>query len=463
MTPGRSWCAACIVLSLLAAAPASAQSTRRPDLNPFGRGFRDASQSLSVNGNLGATFYDVIERQTVRQDGQEIPDRGWGSFASASLGYRLSFPSVSFEGSVGVVGSYYPQIGPTVRTQVLPGAGARFGWSWDLTDRTQLSLGSGVSYRPAYAESLLTGGVGGGRGGGQSGRDPGSAFLPPESLFVGGSYLSSANDAALRHQVSRRWSATADYGYQHSFAFGGGDETEGGGTRFRRRDGWTQRGGTALHFAVARNLSVRGGYRYSESHFGDDGEVFRRHSADIGVNFGDRASLQLTRQTTLSFGGGVSGFVSQQGRQRYRLTGDVALTHEIGRTWSSSLAYSRGVSTDELLFEEPVLRDTLTASLNGLVSRRVGFHATARASHGAVGFLDRDSSHTSIVASTGLQTALTQHVAVSVDYAYYQYRFDDDLARPAGLSDRSASQGVHAYLSLWAPIFQSRGRMNASR
>ena len=74
-----------------------------------------------------------------------------------------------------------------------------------------------------------------------------------------------------------------------------------------------------------------------------------------------------------------------------------------------------------------------------------------------------DGTATLYVGNTGVQRALTQHIAISADYTYHQYRFDGDVALPAGFSNRRASQGVHAYLSLWAPIFQSRGITNASR
>jgi opacity protein-like surface antigen len=75
--------------------------------------------------------------------------------------------------------------------------------------------------------------------------------------------------------------------------------------------------------------------------------------------------------------------------------------------------------------------------------------------------LEGNTRHIAFAAGTGLQVSLHEQVALGVSYSYYQYKFGADIVRPAGFSDRSASQGVHAYLSVWAPIFQRRP--NASR
>jgi hypothetical protein len=442
---------ASLLLSLTTAGPASAQSTRRPDLNPFGRGFRDSSQSLSAIGNLGATFYDVIQRRTTPVDGRQVPDKGWGTFASGALRYTLSFPSISFNASVGATAVYYPSIGTTVRTRVLPVGGTGLSYSWALSDRTSLRVSTQAGYRPAYAEQMWGGGFGGRIGIPEV--DPG--FLHPDATLVGSGYLAVDSGAALRHDFSRRWSGSLSYGYGHDFVF---EDEES--SRFRRRYGWTQHGGGALHFRVSRSLSVRGGYRFRETHYRGR-EPFRTHTADVGVDFGEGATIELARDTRLTFGVGASSFVNDDGRQRYRVTGDAVLTHDLGRTWRSTLGYARGVSSSEILFDQPVLRDTVTASLNGLLSRRIGFHALGRVSHGQVGLGGGDNGHTTIAAVSGIQYAVHQQIALSVDYVYYQRQFGGDVTPVAGLSNRSAGQTVRAYLRLWAPIFQRRP--NAAR
>ena len=127
----------CLTAVLGTAVMAHAQSTRRPDLNIFGRGLRDPEQSLAVRGNLGGTFYDTL----ITPEGLEgplPPDRGWGTFGSAALVYNLNLANVRFDGDFGGFASYYPAQEEAFNWQLFPGASANTGWSWALSEKTQL-------------------------------------------------------------------------------------------------------------------------------------------------------------------------------------------------------------------------------------------------------------------------------------------------------------------------------------
>jgi hypothetical protein len=181
------------------------------------------------------------------------------------------------------------------------------------------------------------------------------------------------------------------------------------------------------------------------------------------VDYGRGLVLQLARRTTLAVTGGVGGYVDRAGGQRYRLMGDVQLTHDFQRTWSSSARYSRGIDSSQIIFREPVLSDTFSAFLNGLITRRVGAHARAQMQGGALAFGTPGTTSFRSAANAGLQTSLGRLFAVGLDYTYYYYRFDSAIVRPSGLPAKSASQGVYVYLSAWAPIFQRGGRQNVAR
>jgi hypothetical protein len=444
---------ALVVLS--AAATAHAQSTRRPDLNLFGRGLRDPRQSLAVRGNLGGTFYDALRAPQFDLQGEPIPDHGWGSFGSAALVYNLRLANVNIDGSLGAFATYYPRLADPLRVRTLPGAGVSAGWSYALSDKTQLGFNTGLRYSPLQGESVLPGGFGGVGGSFELTADPNAAFLPPEVAGVDGNYLSFQSGADLRHQLTRRIWTTANYQYRRDETFGN-EALTGLGL-------WSQSAGAALHFSITQNLSVRGGYVFHESHFDDEQGALRTHNADVGVDYGRGLVLQLTRRTTLSFGGGASAIADRAGGRRYRLNGNVNLDHAIGRTWSSGVSYVRSVDSSQILFREPLLNDTVTARLNGIVSRRVGFHAAASAQRGAVGFIDPDNGITRAVANVGIQTGFGRHLALGIDYSYFRYHYDSSVARPSGLPSDSASQGVYVYLTAWAPIFQRGGRTNAAR
>ena len=303
-------------MSVGVASPVFAQSTRRPDLNLFGRGLRDPQQQLSVQANLGATFYDTISGQIAPLEGPAPPDHGWGSFASAGLTYAVRLGNFNLDGSIRSIASYYPALAKPFRAKTLPGADAGFGWgySWELSPRTQVRVGSRAGYRALSQEATGIGGIlaGGNALGGPRDivTDPTLAFLPGNGnvASLGGGYLEAGANASLQHQFSRRWSASSDYGVRRYHAFSMNDNLFGT---------WSQNAGARLHFAVTRNLSVRGGYRYDENHARNEARAFRSHGADVGVDYGQGGVLQLARHTTLSFAGGVGGYVDRSNQQRY--------------------------------------------------------------------------------------------------------------------------------------------------
>jgi hypothetical protein len=451
-----------VIVSLGLTEGASAQSTRRPDLNLFKRGLRDPRQSLGVQGNLGLSFYDAIGRHELPEGAIELPDHGWGSFGSVALQYGLKLGRVSFDGTLGGYASYYPGSPKPLRTKWFPGAGARTGYEIKLDEKSTLTLSGELRYRPLFAETVTPdlgfnfGSFGGGSVGPSfaPGSDPNTAFLPNETAFVGGSYLATSAGATVARQLTRRWGVSGSYRYEHDYAIGGSEQPGFGGV-------WRHDAGAAAHFAVTPKLSVRMGYRVGETH-AEGQPPFRSHSADLGVDYGDGLVIQLTRQTRLSFTGGMSAYVDRTGDQHYRATGSAQLSHALGRTWSSGAFYQRGVDTGSLVFREPVLTDTAGGYLNGNIGRRLGVHANVSAQGGVLALGSSNRSILRTGANVGVQSSLGRHFALGVDYVYYQYRFDSAVVLPTGVPRKNANQGVYAFVSAWAPIFQSGGR-NATR
>jgi hypothetical protein len=430
-----------------AAASAHAQSTRRPDLNMFGRGLREPEQSLGIRGNLGVTFYDRLTTIEPAGDGPTIPDHGWGTFGSAALTYNLRLASLTFDGTIGTFASYYPNQAQRFRSKALPGAGMRTNWNRALSDNTQLNLGFDLRFRPAYAESIFpSAGFGDGFA---TGSDPNTAFLPQEAAFVDGTYLTVRPSISMRHTLSRRWAVSVGYEYERNRGFG----LEPGRGFL---SAWRYNATGALHFAATRNLSVRGGYRYEKSRFDGTPKPYTVQGFDFGVDYG--RGLQLTRRTTLTLGGGATGYADRAGNRHYRLTGDVALAHEFQRTWATGVRYSRGIDSNQVIFREPLLTDTFIGFVDGLFTRRLGGHASATVQGGSLAAGGPETGTIRNAARAGLQTSLGRHFAVSVDYTYVSA-----ITRPSGLPARSASQGVYAYVSTWAPIFQRGGRSNVAR
>jgi len=165
----------------------------------------------------------------------------------------------------------------------------------------------------------------------------------------------------------------------------------------------------------------------------------------------------------LALNGGVTGTADRLGNEHFSVVGHAFLEHHMGRTWSTSLGYDRRVETAQLLFQETTLTDTVTGQLHGLISRSLGFHASAQWEQGQVGFTSVNNGLDRASANAGLQWALGRHYALGADYSYYHANFGSQVRLPVGLPSDSASHGVQVYFTAWAPLMQKRGRPNATR
>ena len=140
-------------------------------------------------------------------------------------------------------------------------------------------------------------------------------------------------------------------------------------------------------------------------------------------------------------------------RQRYFALGNIDLVHEIGRTWSASVGYSRNMDFSSL-FLEPMLSDNVFADFGGLISSRLSFQSSVGYTTSAVGFGGGENRYDTAHGLVGLQTGLTRYVALGVNYTYYYRTIGQALEVPSGLATHAESQAVHVFVSAWAPLFQ---------
>jgi hypothetical protein len=217
----------------------------------------------------------------------------------------------------------------------------------------------------------------------------------------------------------------------------------------------TQRAGGTFRHGVTRNLSVHLAYHYRRTDYpGRDGRaLFDTHDANAGVDF--NRPLSLTRRTLLTFTTGSSAF-SVQSRTQYRAFGNARLTHEIGRTWGLGVTYSRNIGFVDT-FDQPIMYDSVSVGVSGLLTRRLQLSTGARGSNGRVGLASVDNRYRTYMGSTTLTTTLTRTIGVSAEYFYLRYRFDGGAALPLAVGRDGERQGVRGYLTLWAPVF-SRAR-----
>src|SRR6185503_92525 len=185
--------------------------------------------------------------------------------------------------------------------------------------------------------------------------------------------------------------------------------------------------------------------------------------ADGGLDLG--RAISLTRRLTFGFSTGVSGARTEGGDLHYVLTGHSTLSYEIGRSWTSSLSFHRGVDYSQGL-GLPVIIDSVSAGVSGDLGRRVQVSAGGGFVSGNVGAGLSGAGGSSYKVATGnasVRTALTRTTGVSVHYAYRHYRFGDPAALPIGLRANADRHTVRASLDLWVPLITRARRPNASR
>lgn len=174
---------------------------------------------------------------------------------------------------------------------------------------------------------------------------------------------------------------------------------------------------------------------------------------DFGVDYG--SGLQLTRRTTFSFSTAVTGAKSSDGATHYALVGTAALARGIGRSWSSGINYARTLGF-AVGFQEPVLSDSVGASLGGLLTRKLSFTSSLSWSRNEVGF-NSDNHFTGLSASAGLSTALTRRMGLFVSYGYAHSDVTQGISTLPFLSE-SSRQMVSVGINVWQPLMSSAKR-----
>jgi hypothetical protein len=211
--------------------------------------------------------------------------------------------------------------------------------------------------------------------------------------------------------------------------------TEGGGIKFTHHFSRY----VGFHTGIASRLA-----QYARS---EGPNRVRTRDVDLGLDY-DRP-LSFSRHTTLSFSSG-SSLVPQNGKTYYRVTGNVSLAHHMGRTWTTSLRYDRGLQFIEA-FPRPFFSDAIAAGVKGNPSRKVDLQLSAAYSAGAIGVGGNGGRVGTYTGTAKMNISVNRHVALFSEYLYYHYRLDQQTlatAFPAKLDRQTARLG----LRLWFPL-----------
>ena len=423
------------------------QTNRGQDRGIFGGGVGSADQVLSANSNVGVTYFDSLSGVPTVAGGEPLPSATFFGQGSGFLAYRLAEKSLAINATGGEFSYYFRDQNRWYR-RAIASASASYSHNWQLSQRTQFSVSEVAEAEPAYYSALPAG-----YQPQLSTADP-ALTLPPDLTGFEGAFLDSQSAAAVTHNLTRRVSLTGTYNFMRRWSVDRPDNL----------DLMQYSGQAEVRYSVTRHLSVRTGYRAYDSRFGPpDSPHMRTQTADFGIDYNRGGSLQLTRRTTLSFNVGAAGVTDSAGTKRFVFLGGAGLAHEMGRTWSSTVRYDRGLQF-ESIFQEPVLTDTVSAQMTGLITSRLQFQSGAGYSRGDVGLVGGAGNGMEIAYGlVGIRSAITRYLAVGTNYSYYRRTVGDQVTLPIGLSRYSDSQSVRVYLSTWVPLFTRTRRPNATR
>lgn len=430
---------------LAIAAPAFAQfqpprhRSERPQRGLFGSGVSNTEQSLVLNVSFGAGYDNDLLGQATGGSAPLGP-RGTGQygFASGSLGYSVARDRISASANVGGTAQYYPDM----ETSEMHSFGAGLQASWQIAERTSLSASTQFSIQPSNLRNFY-------------GR-PFDSETPPESsdtlnyAISGSTFPDWRTSVNLNQRLTERLSGSVGYAF-YAVDYGGPQSNYSSQTLNGR-----------LSYQITKSLSAHGGYGTTKTAYRDPAQdsPYDGRSIDAGVDFGQAVSL--TRRTSLSFGAGVSG-VGYNGEVSYLATGQVSLTHELGRSWTSTIGAQRSVDFFQT-FGAPVISTSVSGGVSGSLNRRISVGAHGGWSTGDVGVATTVPKFDTWTAGGSMRVALSRSAGLSVSYTFFDYVFDDNgVPPPFGTQPEMRNQSVRATFDWMLPLYTVARRANVTR
>jgi hypothetical protein len=433
----------CLCVSLAAVRPAEAQilgrdRPDRPSRGLFGPDNRPMSQALTFGASLG--FGEEKTRLDGLPDGTPSPfASSWSNFmaGSGNIGYTFDRTRFGINSSLNVSGRR-DQDGST--RQATDGT-LDMVFSAPFSRRTTLDGSMSAGYRPVSLMTVFP-----------SVFATDSSGVPLDYQLTGDvdHYTTGEGQLMLIHALSRRSTIYASAEVTKAWA---------SSTRVDQR---TVAGGGGYTYTFVRGLSLRLGY---VSRVGDysllDGSGrtnTRTDTIDAGIDY--RRSIAISRRSSLAFSTGTTS-VSDGRTRRFDITGNANFLYEIGRSWEANAMYDRRAGFIDTL-AAPSFSDDVSASLDGLITRRISLRAQGGAARGTVG-LASGNQYWIYRSAMGVGFAFSRIASLQFDYLNYRYRFDDAQFLPLTSNPRISRQTAQVTLQLWAPIFQRARRPNATR
>jgi hypothetical protein len=432
LTTARVTTIAVALCAGLLSRPVRAQDDVRPQLRPyelFGQRRRAPHSPDTIDFTM-ALNNGFDDSSTTDSDALPFGPMATYSNLESSLRYRRERRDRRLTIDLADAFRYYPTASGLVTANYDLGA----AYSSPLWRRSRISANQHVAYTPYYEFNALTT------------LSPALAFenaatRPASSTdYAIGRQpaLTLDSGAQFAQEIGRQSTLTLAYD-RRSVLFPGASGrdfvAEGAQIRYSRR--------------VSRFVGFHAGAGTRIGTYGSSRDAARVQTRDIDIGLDYDRPLSLSRRTTFTFSTG-SSLVPEHGATHYRLNGSATLTHAIGRNWSTSAQYSRGVQFIDPL-PEPFLSDSISARLHGAASRRVTVTVSAGYANGTIGSGASIGTLATYTATGELGIAINRHTALSADYVRYYYRLDGATA-VAGFPPRLDRQTARIGLKMWLPV-----------
>lgn len=372
---------------------------------------------------------------------------GQSVFLTANVNYAILSRRTQFRATAASTTRYYGSLDDVLHSADDDASHAAAAGFLFHTPATSFAVNQTANYASSLLYTFLPG-----TGGAVA---PGTG--PPATVDYGlsdsGIYVYTSA-AEYTQRLTTRNFVSAAAGWEHSDILGGRADNQ-------RLNVYKGRAG--LGHRVGRNLTAVGGYVFRTGDVAAGrlvpyGQSLDEHGAEFGLDY--RRPLSATRGFMMQVRIGASKIslpavidVEGTGRRdrRYeQFSGQLTTTYDFGRTWQAAASVRRGLEYVSGL-GEPVLADSVTARLDGLLARRVDVRLAAAYSAGESALGGTASLFNTYTANLRVRYGLTRTLAAYGEYLYYFYDSRGTLALVPGLPPTFERNGVRAGLMLRVP------------
>jgi hypothetical protein len=135
------------------------------------------------------------------------------------------------------------------------------------------------------------------------------------------------------------------------------------------------------------------------------------------------------------------------------LSAEVSASYQFHRTWQARAMYRRGLE-HVVEFPEPVTTEGFSAGVEGLLTSRADFTASAGYSKGQSALTRSSLAFDTYMGEARVRYRLTGNVAAYVQYLYYFYDFRGNTQLTPGLPLDLDRNGARVGLTLWVPALR---------